>query len=176
MVKNKKRLFCLVLTSILTAITVVLSRFLSINIWNMSIGFSFVSVMLCGMLLGSLWGGICGGLADLIGALLFPFGPYFPGFTATAFLSGAVFGLVGGFAGKEQKRSTFILLAVVLLVLKETVCSLLLNSLWISLLYGSPFTAVLISRTPLSAITLVLEVAFAIVLKEFLIPKVRKEL
>ncbi|MBO5852342.1 MAG: folate family ECF transporter S component [Clostridia bacterium] len=176
MVKNKKRLFCLVLTSILTAITVVLSRFLSINIWNMSIGFSFVSVMLCGMLLGVFWGGICGGLADLVGALLFPFGPYFPGFTATAFLSGAVFGLIGYFAGKEQKRTTFILLAVSLLVLKETVCSLLLNSLWISLLYGSPFTAVLISRIPLSAITLVLEVALAIVLKEFLIPKVRKEL
>ena len=176
MVKNKKRLFCLVLTSILTAITVVLSRFLSINIWNMSIGFSFVSVMLCGMLLGVFWGGICGGLADLVGALLFPFGPYFPGFTATAFLSGAVFGLIGYFAGKEQKRTTFILLAVSLLVLKETVCSLLLNSLWISLIYGSPFTAVLISRIPLSAITLVLEVALAIVLKEFLIPKVRKEL
>ena len=82
---SKKHLFSLALTAVFVAITVVLSRFLSINIWNMSIGFSFVSVMLCGMLLGPLWGGLCGGLADLIGAILFPFGVYFPGFTATAF-------------------------------------------------------------------------------------------
>ena len=176
MVKNKKRLFSLVLTSTLTAITVVLSRFFSVNIWNMSIGFSFVSIMLCGMLLGPLWCGICGGLADLIGALLFPFGPYFPGFTATAFLSGVIFGILGKIAAKEQKRATFIALAIFLLGIKESVCSLILNSLWISLLYGSPFTAVALSRIPLSVITLVLEVAFAIILKEFLIPKVKKEL
>ena len=174
--KNKKHLFSLILTAILTAVTVVLSRFFSINIWNMSIGFSFVSLMLCGMLLGAFWGGVCGALADFIGALLFPFGPYFPGFTVTAFLSGAVFGFVGKVAKEEKSRAKFVLFTVLLLALKELVCSILLNSLWLSLLYSTPFEAVIISRLPLSLVTLGLEILFAVVLRETLIPRIKKEI
>ncbi|MBQ5910383.1 MAG: folate family ECF transporter S component [Clostridia bacterium] len=172
MQKNKKYLFCLILTAILTAVTVVLSRFLSFNIWNMSIGFSFVGVMLCGMLLGSVWGGACGALADFIGAILFPFGPYFPGFTATAFLSGAVFGLVGK-ASKNKK--SFIPFALLLLAAKELVCSLILNSWFIDILYGGGFLPIAVSRLPLSVATLILEFVFAVVLGKSVLPKIRKE-
>lgn len=173
---QKKYLFSLVLTSIFVAVTVVLSRFLSINVWNMSIGFSFVSIMLCGTLLGPVWGGICGALADFIGAILFPFGTYFFGFTATAFLGGVVFGAVGIIAKKSKSFTVFLSAAALLLILKEGICSLVLNSLWISILYGTPYTAVIISRIPLSAVTLVLEVAFALVLKKLLIPRLKKEI
>lgn len=174
--KNKKYLFSLILTAIFTAVTVVLSRFLSFNVWNMSIGFSFVSVMLCGVLLGAVWGGVCGALADFIGALLFPFGPYFPGFTATAFLSGAVFGLIGSLAKKEMSKAKFVVLCTLLLIIKEVVCSLLLNTLWITLLYGGNFFAIMLSRLPVSAVTLVLEVGFAMLLKEVVIKRLKKEL
>lgn len=170
--KNKKYLFSLILTAIFTALTVVISRFLSINVWNMSIGFSFVGIMLCGMLLNPLWGGACGALADFIGAILFPFGPYFPGFTATAFLSGAIFGFVGTAA---KKYKNFWVIALVLLTAKEIVCSLILNSLFINILYGGGFIAVAVSRIPLSAVTLVLEFAFALLLGKSVLPKIRKE-
>lgn len=173
---SKKHLLALTLTSVFVAITVVLSRFLSINVWNMSIGFSFVSVMLCGMLLGPIWGGVCGGLADLIGAILFPFGTYFPGFTATAFLKGAVYGVVGILAERQSKKWLFIARSVALLALSEGVFSLLLNSLWISVLYGTPFVAVLVSRIPLCAVTFILQAVFALVLKEGILPKIRKEI
>ena len=173
---QKKYVFSLALTSVFVAITVVLSRFMSINIWNMSIGFSFVSIFICGMLLGPLWGGVCGALADFIGAILFPFGTYFFGFTATAFLGGAIFGVVGILAKKEISKVAFISVTAVLLILKEGICSLLLNSLWISILYGTPYTAVLFSRIPLCSVTFALELAFALVLKEILIPKLKKEI
>ena len=173
---QKKYLFSLVLTSIFVAVTVVLSRFLSINVWNLSIGFSFISVFICGMLLGPVWGGVCGALADFIGAILFPFGTYFFGFTATAFLSGAIFGLIGIIAKKGKSFTAFLSAAALLLVLKEGICSLILNSLWISILYGAPYTAVIISRIPLSAVTLVLEFVFALVLKKLLIPRLKKEI
>ena len=172
MSKNKKHLFSLVLTAIFTALTVVLSRFFSVNIWNMSIGFSFVSIMLCGMLLGPLWGGICGALADFVGAILFPFGPYFPGFTVTAFLSGTLFGLVGN-ASKRGRR--FALLALVLLTAKELVCSLILNSMFITVLYGGEFFAIAASRLPLSVVTLILEFAFALLVGKSVLPRLRKE-
>ena len=173
---SKKHLFSLILTAIFVAITVVLGRFFSVNIWNMSIGFSFVSVLLCGMLLGPLWGGLCGGLADFIGAILFPFGTYFPGFTATAFLKGALYGVVGILAKRQGKKWIFVAFAAALLALGEGAFSLLLNSLWISILYGTPFAAVLVSRIPLCAATFVLQVAFAALLSGTLLPRINKEL
>ena len=176
MQKNKNYTTQLVLTSIFTAITVVLNRFLSVNVWNMSIGFAFVSVLFCGMLLGPLWGGLCGGVADFIGAIVLPFGTYFPGFTLTAFVVGILFGVIGFLAKKRMNTVIFMVLSTLLILLKEVACSLLLNSLWISILYQSRFVGILISRIPLCATTFVLEVILAFLLKKFLIPKVKKEL
>ena len=76
--------------AILVAMEVVLSRFLSINIWSNKIGFAFVPVAVTAMLYGPLTTGLTAAAADLIGALLFPSGPFFPGFTLTAFLGGVV--------------------------------------------------------------------------------------
>lgn len=172
--KYKKQLISAAITAVFTALAVILSRFLSINIWNMSIGFSFVPLMLCGMLTGVIFGGVCAALTDFLGATLFPFGPYFPGFTATAFLSGVLFGVIGVLANKTKGRWVFAALCTVILAFKELVCSLLLNSLWISILYGSEYTAVLISRIPLSLATLVLEIIFAVICKASLIPAINK--
>ncbi len=176
MSKTKKYLFSLTATALLCALAVVLGRFLSINIWNMSIGFSFVPLMLCGFLFGPLWGGVCGGLADLVGATLFPFGPYFPGFTAVAFLSGILFGLCGR-ADRSCKSSwSFMLVSSAVIILKEVFCSLLVNSFWISFLYTTPYPAVIISRIPLSVVTLVFEIVFAAVLRLLILPPVKREM
>ena len=77
---------------ILLAMDIVLTRFLSINAWNIRIGFGFVPVVLSGMLFGAVPTMVLGALADFLGAILFPIGPYFPGFTLTAALTGLVFG------------------------------------------------------------------------------------
>lgn len=174
MLKYKKQLVALAITAMLTAVTVVLSRFLSVNLWNMSIGVSFISLMLCGMICGPVWGGICAALADFIGATLFPFGAYFPGFTAVAFLTGIIFGIVGICGYKIKNQAVFIGVAAILLILKELVCSLIINSFWISLLYGGPYFAIFVSRVPLSIITVVFEIVFAIIANMLLLPPIRK--
>ena len=92
----------LTLTALLAALEFVLSRFLSISAWNTKIGFAFVPVALAALLLGPLNAGIVAALADFLGALLFPVGPYFPGFTLTAFLMGLCYGL---FLYKKQSFS-----------------------------------------------------------------------
>ena len=73
---------------VLTALEIVLSRFLSISAWNIKIGFSFVPIAAAAMLFGPLPAAVAAALGDLLGAILFPIGPYFPGFTVTAFLTG----------------------------------------------------------------------------------------
>ncbi len=140
---------------VLTALEIVLSRFLSISAWNMKIGFSFVPVAAAAMLFGPLAGGIVGALGDLLGAVLFPIGPYFPGFTLTAFLTGAVFGLF-----LHRRRTALATLGAV--AVNQLLLSLLLNTLWISLLYGSPFLPLLTTRLVQCAI--LAPVQFAVLL------------
>ena len=93
MFKQKFTTRTLTTLAMLIAIEVILSRFLSINAWNIKIGFGFVPVLIAAILYGPLAGGLVGALSDFIGAVLFPIGTYFPGFTLTSFLMGFVFGL-----------------------------------------------------------------------------------
>ncbi|MDO4566303.1 MAG: ECF transporter S component, partial [Oscillospiraceae bacterium] len=56
---------------LLTAMQVVLSRFLSINIpptaeYLIKIGFSFLPIGVAAILFGPLWGGACAALGDVI--------------------------------------------------------------------------------------------------------------
>jgi len=141
----------LVIVALLTAVQIVISRFFSISLWNLKIGFGFVPVMLAGMLFGPLAGGLVGGLSDFIGAILFPIGPYFPGFTLTAALTGAMFGWV------LHKRQSFGRVCGVVLF-NQLVLGLLVNSLWISVLYGSPYFGLLLTRLVQYAILVPVEV------------------
>jgi len=129
---------------ILLAMDIVLTRFLSINAWNIRIGFGFVPVVLSGMLFGAAPTMVLGALADFLGAILFPTGPYFPGFTLTAALTGLTFGY---FLKKENSvRSTACAVLIVQFLL-----GLLLNTFWIHLLYSSPFVPLLATRVVQSA-------------------------
>lgn len=135
----------LTMMSLLIALEIVLSRFLSINAWNIRIGFSFVPIAVAGMLFGPIPAGIVAAVADVLGATLFPTGPFFPGFTLTAFLTGVVLG-----AFLHQKRSALRILCAVLI--NQMILSLLLNSFWISVVYGSPFLPLLGTRAVQTAI------------------------
>lgn len=170
----KKRLICLCGTALFAAVSMVVGRFLSVNMWNMSIGFAFLPTLVCAMLFGPLWGGVCGGIADLVGALLFPFGPYFPGFTATAFLTGALFGFIGRLDEKITNRWLFALSAFGIVFINQSVCSLLLNTLWISVLYSAPYLPNLFVRLPEAAVMLAVETAAAIIIREAVLPPVKK--
>ena len=79
--------------AMLTAVQVVLSRFLSIQTPVCKIGLGFIPVMFAGAVYGMPGGALVGGLSDVLGAILFPSGAYFPGYTLTAILAGAIYGL-----------------------------------------------------------------------------------
>ncbi len=151
--------------ALLTALEIVLSRFLSFSAWNTKIGFAFVPVVLAAMLLGPVYAGIVAALADFLGAVLFPVGAYFPGFTLTAFLMGVCYGLF-----LFRKQSFPRILGAV--AVHQLLLSLLLNTLWISVLYGSPYTPLLISRLPQCAILAAVQLALIPLLVR-LLPQLR---
>lgn len=136
---KKFELKTMVSCAVLVAAAIILSRFFSINTWNLKIGFTFVPVFLAAYFYGPAMGALVGGLADFIGATLFPIGAYFPGFTLTCALTGVVYGLL---LHKKQTR----LRILISVCLTQLVLSLLLNTLWISILYGSSFEALLVTR------------------------------
>ncbi len=129
----------IVILGLLTALEIVLSRFLSINAWNIKIGLSFIPVVIAAIVFGPLQAACVAALGDFLGAILFPIGAYFPGFTLTAFLTGLVFGLF------LYKRQTVLRILGAVLI-NQLILSFLLNSLWISVLYGSPYLPLLATR------------------------------
>lgn len=137
MKKFKTKDYCLL--ALLIGLNVVLSRFLSINAWDIKIGFTFLTIYIAAYIYGPLGGILVGGLGDLIGSLLFPSGPYFPGFTITAVLTGILFGLLL----KGNGKITNIVLAC---LLNEFVINLLVNTYWISILYNASYKALLATR------------------------------
>lgn len=174
MTKKQQNLTSLVLCAIFAALSVVLGRFFSYNVQDFSIGFGFLPVLICGMLCGVWWGAVCGALADFVGAILFPFGTYFPGFTAVAFLMGAVYGLIGLAERKTVRAWQFCIFAVMGVASTELVGSLLLNSLWLSIMYGRPYTAEIVLRLPEALLYFAVKLAFVLLIKQFVLPPLRK--
>ena len=84
---------CISMIGVLVALEIVLSRF-TIHTWNLKIGFSFVPVVVAAIFYGPLAAGLVGAIGDILSAVLFPVGAFFPGFTFSAFLTGIVFGVL----------------------------------------------------------------------------------
>ena len=131
----------LIRLALLIAAQVVLSRFVSIATSITKIGFGFVPIMLAGALYGAPGGCVVALLSDIIGALLFPQGSFFIGFSISAALGGAVLGLC---FGKHKSRTLLgILLAYGIYGLTVTLGA---NALCIAYLYGTPYIALLPKR------------------------------
>jgi len=139
--------------ALLLATEIVFARFLSISMPIVRIGFAFLPLALAAYLYGPVGGMIVGGLGDFIGATLFPTSgsAYFPGFTATAILTGFCFGL---FLHKQLnlKRIIFAVLTT------QIICGLLLNSLWLSIITGTPYIKVFLFRIIQVSILIAVEI------------------
>lgn len=122
-------------SAMLIALEVVLNRFCSISTMGLKIGFSFVPIIVAANLFGPACAAVVYGLSDLIGALLFPIGPYHPGFTICAACMGFVYGLF--LYQKPGRRISFFPNIVVPAFVNNIVFGLLINTVWVAMLYSS---------------------------------------
>lgn len=144
--KDKFDVKKLIQISLLIAIEVILTRFCSIQTPVVRIGFGFLPIAIIGMMYGPLSAGIAYAIGDLLGMALFPSGSFFPGFTLTAFLTGATYGL---FLYNKPKTWPRIIGSVL------TVCLVLnlgLDTYWLSILMGKGYLALLPMRIVKAAI------------------------
>lgn len=143
MSRNKK----IIITAVLLATLVILSRFLSIKTPITKISFAFVPTCLCAIWLGPKWTVLLNVLGDLIGATLFPTGPFFPGYTVSTAIAGLIYGLL---LYKKDENSfsdkIFALRVVIAVVLVSVIVNMGLNTLWTSITSGKAFTVLFASR------------------------------
>lgn len=123
--------------AILIAAQFVISQFLTFQVWNIKIGFSFVPVVIAARLYGAIGAAEVAGIGDIIGVIFRPVGIWFPPITISAMLVGAVFGFF------LKKSDSFIRILISVLI-SEFVFSLFITPLWLTILYkgnGTDFFA-----------------------------------
>lgn len=171
--KNKK----IILSALLLSFLIILSRFLSIKTTFLVISLSFIPIMIAGIYLGPIYTGIVAGLGDLIGAILFPFGSYFPGFTISAVLMGLVYGeILYKNPNKKQNNKKFIFQLILSSIIVLIGIKVFLESVWLHLLYGKAYVAVISARILTQTIMLPIQVIVIFVLEKILNPIAKKYL
>lgn len=143
MSRNKK----IILTAVLLAMLIILSRFLSIKTPITKISFGFVPTMLCSIWLGPKWTVLLNVLGDLIGATFFPTGPYFVGYTISTAVAGFIYGMI---LYKKEENSygdlQFIIRLAIATTLVAVIANMGLNTLWTSMTTGKAFKVLFFTR------------------------------
>lgn len=142
-----------VFVALLICCEVILTRFLSFQTPIVRISFGFLPIALTAILFGPLTGGFAAALGDIIGMIVAPQGIYFPGFTASAFITGFVFGL---FLYKKPVTIGRIFLAV---LTNTVIADLFLSTIWVSILTGNAVVGLIIPRLAKSAVMFPIQIA-----------------
>lgn len=122
------------------AIAVVLGYFTIVIGDYIKIGFSSIASQFVYYLFGPVVGGTFGGALDILKYLIKPTGAFFPGFTLGAIVAGLLYGML------LYKRPLSIWRILVAELVVAIVCNMLLGTLWLSMMYGKGFLAILPMR------------------------------
>lgn len=126
---------------------IVLTRAGSIILFggNVRLGFGKVPLILSGLFLGPFAGALAGLVGDILGVIINSHGApaIHPGFTLSSVLTGALPGIIV-ILSRKRRSSLFnvIISNVIILIL----VNLLLDTLWLSQMYGNPYLVVFKTR------------------------------
>ena len=145
----------LITAALLIALSIVLTRVFSANLLiagvpaaRLSVG--FLPIILAGIALGPYFGMAVGAASDVLGYFLFPVGVYFPPITLTSALVGLLAYLIYRYTARS--REWIRLLSCV--AVTQIACSMLLQTLWISILYGKGYLVLFPARAITALITI----------------------
>ncbi len=149
--KELKRVSCITLLAMLGAISIVLGYFALQPIEILKISFNFLPNEFVYYLFGPAVGIVYGAALDLLTFFVRPTGPFFYGFTVSAILTGLWYGAV-----LYRRPLSFKRILAAKLIYTLTI-HLLLNTYWLTQLYGYNFIAILPIRALKSALLLPVE-------------------
>lgn len=134
--------------SFLTALSIVLTRLLSLHIAiggveGIRIGFGGLPIIFTGILFGPLAGGIVGAISDILGYIINPMGAYMPHFTLTSFLTGFIPGLIIYYVFKRKRNYWTLFLAI---AVGQTISSVILVPIFLQSLFEIPLKATFLPK------------------------------
>lgn len=148
----------LALASIMSALSVVLTRFASIRVAfagveGVRLGLGPLPNILVGIVAGPLYGAASGAVSDLVGYALSPMGgAYMPHFTLTAALMGGIPGFVYQMLRRKDRRHPSVALIMVCVGASSLLVSLGLTPYFLNLLFGLPYKALIPPRAAAAVI------------------------
>jgi len=135
----------IVYAGLFISINIILARMLAFYpVPTIRISFENIPLMLSGIILGPFMGAVTGGMADIIGTVMFPpptGATYFPGFT----ISKILVGLIPALLYRNLKGYNIVKITVSVIV-TEIICSLTLDTLWLSIMYNKGMLVLLPTR------------------------------
>lgn len=154
----------LIALALLVATSIILTRFLSFYLPMFGtnavrVGLGHIPILLTGILFGPIAGAMVGAVSDVLGTLLFSPFPYFPGFTASAALTGIIAGLMMMLLERYHRIGMIQILGLV--YVSELPTSVFMNTKFISMISGVPYSYLILPRV---ASTAVLVLFYSIIL------------
>ena len=149
--KEMKNLKCITLLSMLGAVSIILGYLTFMPSQTIKVTFNFLPNEFVYYLFGPVTGAFFGAAMDILTYILRPTGPFFYGFTISAILNGLLYGMI------LYKRPVSFKRILAANVIQMFTINLLLNTYWLSMLYGNAFMILLPARAVKAAIMLPVE-------------------
>ena len=154
-----------VFCGMMAALAVALSLVATVNIGQyIRVGFSGLPNRVVDDLFGPSVGVVFGAALDILKYIIKPTGPYFPGFTLTSAMGSVIFGSI------LYRRKLTIQRVLMAEILIKVVCNIILNSIWLKLLYGQALLALLPGRLLSNAVMLPIDTALCYAVLRFVRP------
>ena len=166
----------IVISGLLLALLIVLSRFVSIKTQILVISFSFIPIIMSAIWLGPKYSTLIAMLGDLIGALLFPFGTYFIGYTISQALTGFVYGMFLYKKGEELSTKELLIRLTISSLIVLILINVFLTSLWIHIQYGKAYILIMTGRIVAQICMFPIQLIVIYALEKYTRPIVKKYL
>ena len=135
-----KKVRTITTASMFAAIGVILGAY-TIQVGNyLKIGFSGIANQFVYYLFGPVVGCFYGGALDILKYLVKPTGAFFPGWTLSAMVAGVIYGCF------FYKKPLSLVRVFVAELTVSIICNMLLGTLWLQIMYGKAFFAILPAR------------------------------
>ena len=146
-----KSIRCITIIGMLGAVSIVLGSLVFMVGDFLKVGFNFLPNEFVYYLFGPVVGVVYGAALDILTFIVRPTGTFFFGFTLSAIITGFIFGTI------LYKRPLSMKRILVANLLQLVVVNLLLNTYWLTILYGYNFIAILPVRAIKALIMLPVE-------------------
>lgn len=167
---SKSHLRQITFAAMLTAISIVLERFITItppsNMLDFRITLSNVPLIVASIFISPLAGGLGGIVSDIIGCFISGYAP-FPLLTVAPFITGFLPGVITRYTAINSTKASFFKKAVIIVLsvfVTHLLSSVLVTTYGLSVMRGMGFVPMLITRLPSMAAGFVIDAVLVTVL------------